>query len=336
MAEDFFALSFEDQKDALDVAAAKSGRPAHILYKDIWVVWALKTLFEAPVGARLVFKGGTSLSKAFGLIRRFSEDIDLTYDIRAIAPDLAGRDDYPLPATRSQARKWSKAVRERLPQWIDETVLPLIEGRLTTMSGAASIRREDDKAALEYKPIHEGSGYISPSVILEFGARSTGEPSAPREITCDAAPALPDVSFPTARPKVMRPERTFWEKSTAIHVYCRRGEFRGADGFARHWYDLACLDEGGVAAKALADRSLREAVAAHKSYFFAEKDADGASIDYQTAVNGGLCLVPTGAALEALVEDYQRMIEEGLFFDDAPSFDDLIRRCADLERRANN
>ena len=90
MADLFLQLSETDRKDALEVAASQLGRPAHLLEKDVWVVWALRTLFEAPIGKHLVFKGGTSLSKAFRAIRRFSEDVDVTYDIRAIAPDLAG------------------------------------------------------------------------------------------------------------------------------------------------------------------------------------------------------------------------------------------------------
>jgi hypothetical protein len=69
----------------------------------------------------------------------------------------------------------------------------------------------------------------APSVLLEFGARSTGEPNEPRPVACDAAPHQPDVSFPSATPQVMRPERTFWEKATAIHVFCAQGSFRGGD-----------------------------------------------------------------------------------------------------------
>lgn len=90
MAEAFFTLSAEDRREALRVAADRSGRPLHLLEKDIWVVWALQTLFGSVVGEHLVFKGGTSLSKAYGVIQRFSEDVDLTYDIRRLVHDLVG------------------------------------------------------------------------------------------------------------------------------------------------------------------------------------------------------------------------------------------------------
>ena len=115
MLESYFSLSGKDQSELLDTAAARSGRPAHILEKDVWVVWALSVLFASPLASLLTFKGGTSLSKAYGAINRFSEDIDLTYDIRSLLADMVS-DDEGIPPTPSQASKWTKAVRERLPQ----------------------------------------------------------------------------------------------------------------------------------------------------------------------------------------------------------------------------
>lgn len=94
------------------------------------MVWALSTLYAAPLGEHLVFKGGTSLSKAYQVIRRFSEDVDLTYDIRAIAPDLVGDQGEGLPETRSEEKRWSSEVRRRLPPWVAETVQPLIANAL--------------------------------------------------------------------------------------------------------------------------------------------------------------------------------------------------------------
>ena len=129
MAESFFALSQNDKRAALEYVRAESGRPAHLLERDIWVVWVLRTLFEAPIGADLTFKGGTSLSKVYGIIDRFSEDIDVTYDIRKLIPDLVA-DGGELPSSRSQAGKWTKAVRNRLPGWIKEHIQPLIETAL--------------------------------------------------------------------------------------------------------------------------------------------------------------------------------------------------------------
>lgn len=170
--------------------------------------------------------------------------------------------------------------------------------------------------------------------MLEFGARSTGEPASPRDVTCDAAGLVDGVVFPTARPRVMHAERTFWEKATAIHVFCLQERLRG-DRFARHWYDVARLDEAGFAAAAFADRELANAVARHKTMFFAEKAADRSQIDYAAAVNGGLQLVPVGDGAKALAEDYARMVDDGLLLEEAEPFDALMAHCADIAARAN-
>ncbi len=132
MADVFLDLDDADRREALQVAAAVSGRPVHLLEKDVWGVWLLDVLFRAPFGEHLVFKGGTSLSKAYGLIDRFSEDLDLTYDIRTLAPDLADPHGDGLPAAMAEARRWSRVVRERLPSWVSDTVSPFVEAALAS------------------------------------------------------------------------------------------------------------------------------------------------------------------------------------------------------------
>ena len=240
MAE-YFALPREDQREALLVAAERSGRPLHLLEKDVWVVWALHHLFTGPHAQHLVFKGGTSLSKAYGVIKRFSEDVDLTYDIRAIAPDLIEKADTPWPTSRSQEKKWSKAIRQRLAELVSGKLAPDLAKALAVQGLQALAHAEGAQIFIDYEAFGEGTGYVRPSVLLEFGARSTGEPNELRTVACDAARHLPDVSFPSATPQVMRPERTFWEKATAIHVFCAQGSFRGGDRYARHWHRGAAV-----------------------------------------------------------------------------------------------
>jgi hypothetical protein len=334
MAETFLGLSTRDRRDALGVAADRSGRPAHLLEKDVWVVWALATLYASPLGEHLVFKGGTSLSKAYKVIRRFSEDVDLTYDIRAIAPDLVGSDDEALPKTRSEEKRWSSEVRQRLPGWVASSARPVIANALSGEGFAAAVRAEGEKLFIDYEATAIGSGYVAPIVMLEFGARSTGEPASLRDIACDAADLVEGVAFPTARPRVMHAARTFWEKATAIHVFCLQERLRG-DRFARHWHDVVRLDDAGLAAAAFADRNLADAVARHKTMFFAEKASDRTPIDYVAAVGGDLRLVPAGDGLKALEEDYARMVDDGLLLEDAESFDALMARCADIAERGN-
>lgn len=335
MTQAFLSLEGGDRREALAVAAAASGRPVHLLDKDVWLVWLLDVLFRSPFGEQLVFKGGSSLSKGYQIISRFSEDVDLTYDIRALAPELTGTGLDPLPSTRSQEKRWTKEIRSRLPIWVQGQAIPWISAALADQKIAAKLSSEGERVYLEYTPLAAGSGYVRPVVLLEFGARSTGEPWEPRMITCDAARAVADVVFPHATARVMRPERTFWEKATAVHVFCEQGEFRGGERFSRHWHDLTRLDRAGMADAAMADKALALAVAKHKSMFFLERDSSGESIDYVAVVSGGLRLIPSGQALASLALDYARMLDDGLLPDGAEPFEELLGQCRALEARAN-
>ena len=334
MADHYLDLETDVRREALEFAASESGRPAYLLEKDIWVVWTLRTLFGAPVGASLVFKGGTSLSKAYGVIRRFSEDVDLTYDIRDIVPDLIGNSAEPLPANRSQEKRWSAEIRRRLAEWTRNTAAPYLAEALGAVEPGGTVRIDDADLFVRYAPLNEGTAYVRPEVKLEFGARSTGEPSARMPVICDAAALVPGVEFPEAEPRVMQIERTFWEKATAAHVYCLQHRLRGAR-FARHWHDLARLGATGHVDSAVADREIAEAVAAHKTVFFREKDVSGNWVDYEAAVSGRLELVPTGPSLAALADDYTRMVDDGLLLDDAEPFDALMHCCQAIANRAN-
>jgi hypothetical protein len=188
MVERFLDLAGADRRDALAVAGGASGRPLHLLEKDVWIVWSLHALFDSPLGSLLTFKGGTSLSKAYGAIRRFSEDVDLTLDIRALIPDLVAEAENALPPTRSQEKKWSKEIEALLARWVQAKALPLLESALGNLRFLVRARAEDTKIFVDYEPLAMGTGYVSPTVLLEFGARSTGEPWEIREVRCDAAP----------------------------------------------------------------------------------------------------------------------------------------------------
>ena len=329
-------LSDTDRRDALEVAQRASIHQAHLLEKDIWVVAALSVLFGAPFAEHLTFKGGTSLSKVWRAIRRFSEDVDVTYDIRAFAPDLvAGAGDEALPPTRSQEKRWTRAIRARLAEWVNGEALSTLQEALTRAGFVANVRADAERIHIDYEPLFEETGFVRPEVKVEFGARSTGEPNQRLPVVCDAAEHLPDLVFPEARPKVMLAERTFWEKATAVHVFCRQQRRRG-ERLSRHWHDLARLDEAGIAERALADRELALSVSRHKTMFFSENDARGEHIDYEAAVSCGLQLVPSGDAYAVLADDYANMLADGMLLGQDERFDTLMARCAAIEARANS
>ena len=332
MAEQFFELSEQDQREALQFAAAQTGRPAHLLEKDLWVVWTLRALFTSKVGQDLTFKGGTSLSKAYKVIDRFSEDIDLTYDIRELIPELTGKSD--LPSTRGEARRWTERVRERLPGWIQQAISPVLQSSIEQEGLDATLQIAGEKLFLRYPALASGTGYIPPVITLEFGARSTGEPHAPHHVVCDMAGAVEGVVFPEAIPMVMDLARTFWEKATATHVYCAQQRIR-SERFARHWHDLAAIARTAHFDEIAANRQVADLVATHKSWFFQEKAADGSVVDYHAAARGSIQIVPHGAARDALGQDYALMLNDGVMVGDARTFDQLMQECVMIQDRLN-
>ncbi len=346
MAESWLALSPEDQKEALAVAAAESGWPANLLEKDIWVVWALQTLgAEQQLLETLTFKGGTSLSKAYGLIDRFSEDVDLTLNIQHLWPEV----DLSAAVNPSQADKRRKAADRKLKQWVREIPMPLLQAAAAAAGVTLELvleqseagRRQPPTIVIHYQPLipaaDNSSGYVRPTVRLEFGAHSTGEPHGPMPISCEAATHLAMLEFPAARPLVMDARRTFLEKAAAIHVACRKGRWGSGDGdrYSRHWYDLDRLARAGIAEAAIRDRPLAVEVAQHKEDFWRATDADAQPINYLHALSGNLQLVPIDSARQALEADFQAMTDSGMLRGEIPSFPQLLQRIALLEQQCN-
>lgn len=334
MPEAFLRLSREDQLEALQTAAAASGRPPHILEKDVWVVWTLDALFTSPHAEHLVFKGGTSLSKAYKVIDRFSEDIDITYDVtRLVTGELAAaavaKGAEQLPPNRSQGDKWRKVIEEGLPAWVQAEITPYLQDRITAAELEAKAENNGDKILIVHPPVAGAAAYMSPDVLVEFGGRSTGLPIDVKELVCDAAQHLPDLEFPVATVRVMHVERTFWEKATAVHAFCRTEKLPG-DRLARHWYDLMRLDQTGHAQPALANRELAEQVVEHKSLFFRVT-----GVDYRDALQGGLLLAPETDFAQQLEADYVAMQDGGLLPEDAPAWSDVMACCKGLQDCAN-
>ncbi|VVE49490.1 hypothetical protein PCO31111_04635 [Pandoraea communis] len=336
MAEYYFDLSTAEQYEALAFSSVQTGKPIHLLEKDVWVVWVLRTLFTSALATDLTFKGGTSLSKAYKLIDRFSEDVDLTYDIRRLIPDLMP-EGSSLPSSRSQSGKWTTAVRRALPTWINEQVLPVISDGLAREGLEATVGLAEDgmdTVLLSYPALASGTGYVAPIVRLEFGGRATGEPHTEMPVRCDMEGILDGVSFPQASPLVMNLSRTFWEKATAAHVYCAQGRIRG-ERYARHWHDLMSIAKSNQFDAVLNDKDVASMVADHKSCFFIEKDVDGNIVDYRKAVSGGLRIVPEGPAKDALSTDYSAMIKDEVLVEGNVTFDELMSKCEAIQDRLN-
>lgn len=337
-------LPARDRAALFGESGASRGVADTIIEKDFWVCWTLRRLFQRPAGTpTLVFKGGTSLSKAFNAIRRFSEDIDLSFD-RADLGYTGDRDPETEGLSRKKAGQLIDELVRDVEMHIAGTFLPALHASIARQLGpptAGEWSLEIDAADAQTVNFHyptalaaagyASMGYITPRVKLELGARGDPWPTEERVIRPYAAEDHPDFfEQPDSTVVVLSARRTFWEKATALHAEAHRPAGSPTPQyFSRHYYDLAMLldiEEGKAAAT---DLELLAQVAKHKATFFRSGWAS-----YDTARPGTLRLLPDEARLKDLRGDYKAM--SPMMFDDRPpSFDDLLAKLAVLQGTIN-
>ena len=306
-------------------AARMSTTPA-VIEKDFWVCWALYRLFsDAFLTECLMFKGGTSLSKAYGLIERFSEDIDLILDWRRVCGVDPGAE-----RSQTQQKKLNAEIEEQARAFIAQELLGRIRAALGD-SCACSLEQGDGHVIAVSYPAAFPDSYLRPEVRLEIGPLAAWVPSEVRRVSSYAAQQFPKLfaqgDFPVP---VIRAERTFWEKATILHHEAHRpaGSPQPAR-YSRHYYDLARMAASPVRAVALADLALLADVVAFKQRFYPRSWAR-----YDLAAPGSLRLVPEGAVLAAVESDYGAMGQ--MIFGKIPSFAEIVSTLAELERDINS
>lgn len=336
MTKEFFTSSKAQRGKWLDEAFGATGRAAHILEKDAYIVWTLSVLFSSALKDFITFKGGTSLSKAYLAILRLSEDLDMVYNVCRLMPDMKFSEDG-IPPTY-QPSKWIKEIRKRLSRWVKSDIVPILQAAMERdgIDAGLEVAEHDNNGliVLRYQPLRSGSGYVEPSIKIDFSARATGNPCETLPVSCDLASLFPKVSFPETRVRAYMIESTFWEKATAAHVFCKQGKMRkGKD--SRHWFDLACLSASPRIRNCLADPSWLDGVIQNKTAYRPERNADKTLIDYRECRNGHLCLVPEGEFLKELRNDYERMAADDVIPSNAPLFADVLKQCAALQDEIN-
>ena len=336
MSDNFFGLSRKDRRELLESTSVASGMPSAVLEKDIWVVWCLKILFNSVIADSLVFKGGTSLTKAFlGLIQRFSEDVDLACVFRDFASALMGNPSIEEQLVRGRMMFSPAEVREHLETWVAQKAAPILAEELAKTEPRGIVKISERRIFLSYHSFTPSHPYIRKAVKLEFSPCASREQSRPMPIECDLARQYGNLILPEATPNVMAVERTFMEKVSAMHAFCMRGRLRRSR-FSRHAYDLAQLEAHGVAAKAIADRPLLEAVGRQLGMFYRQKDRDGNFIDFLDVVDSGRArIVPDAEARNDLELDYRQMIESGFVYGPTKPFGELMEICSRIERLVN-
>ena len=324
----YFQLSKEQQQMVLTQAANKTGLPVQAVEKDLWVTVALQMVFTLPVANHLVFKGGTSLSKVWKVIRRFSEDIDL-----AIDPSIWG---FEGDLTKKQIKRLRKAssifVRDELSYLLQEAVSET--GMEKWLQVEADPDGEGDETYPEPRVIHirykslfnEDLPYLHSEVKLEVGARSLLEPTSEAMVTSVLEDILP---ISTTIKQVMIPtalaEKTFLEKAFLLHELFSSQTLREANRKSRHLYDLAQMMSTDIAARAIADVELWNTIHHHRELF-----TSMSGVDYTPDIRKRIRLLPPDDVIDDWRSDYKDM-QSSMIYGEKPTFDELMRNMAELE-----
>jgi Nucleotidyl transferase AbiEii toxin, Type IV TA system len=341
----FSNLPPDERALVINEAAGRLGLVPLVVEKDFWVCWTLARIFKVEaVAPHVIFKGGTSLSKVFGAIQRFSEDIDLAVSPQALGFTAAELDEAP---SASQRRQRVQALEAECERCVSERFRPALEAAIAARLGAPQhtngwLRYEIDALAgtpnllFTYpSALAQAGGYIAKQVKLEFGALTDQQPTGAHSVAALLA-QTPGVDLTHAyddlRVNVVALEitRTFWEKATILHAEQHRPlNLPIRDRFARHYADFEALWRHPSRADALARLDLLEDVVRHKSRFFASRWTH-----YETARPGTFRLVPSAARHAALARDYATMTP--MFIGVPIEFDVMLHRLEGAQQQLND
>jgi len=310
-----------ERAEIFQATASKLGMVEAAVEKDFWVCWVLKQLFESPEIARQVlFKGGTTLSKCFNLIERFSEDIDLILDWTV----LTDEDPYA-ERSNTQQDAFNKHLDILTQNYIREVMLALVSKVVSTHCQASLHPDKYHSIILRY-PMAFDSKYIKPEIELEFGAMSAMEPNSNFRIQSYCADVFPQL-FTTKDLGVnaIEAKKTFWDKVTILHATAHRSGDRPFPArYSRHYYDLYKMINSSVQAEAMADLPLLIDIVKFKNKFYPQGWAN-----YPGAISGTFKLLPEDEIRRSLISDYEQMKE--MIFGEYPTFDEILSSIAEFE-----
>ncbi len=341
----FLAASSNDRRDAFVGASRRLGTAAQNIEKDFWVCWTLDALFNhLPTGGpRLLFKGGTSLSKAFGLISRFSEDIDITVFREDIGETASVESLEALSGKKRQAKL--DAIKDACQAYIGGMFMEQLKAYFQDTLERAQID-QPPKVELDLDDVSGQSlllwypsvlaatdGYIRPAVKIECGAKSALDPNRSQAIRPYVAEDVPALDLTVLNIVTVDAERTFWDKIVILHGlrnwFDKRGALRGGgQRVSRHYYDVYQLLVSGTGDAALADLNLGRDCVRHARMFFNSPD-----LGLATAAVDTFDLLPARAMIADLKRDYAAM--SGMIFGEIPDFEAVLDSVAALQKRLN-
>jgi hypothetical protein len=335
----FVKLKPDERRIFFQGTATPRNLEPQIVEKDFWVCWTLKELFRLPeMGGHLIFKGGTSLSKVFKVIERFSEDIDVSIDRAFLG--FGGANEPEAGGSNKEKQRRIEALKAACQQKIADALHPALSAAIQSKVQANetwSLRNDDedpDQQTLlfEYPSSFaaNSTGYIRRMVKIELGARADHWPCETKTVTPYVAEQFPQgFKEGSCEVKVLSVERTFWEKATILHAeFHRPADKAMPERFSRHYCDFYELIRKGVAQSASPRLDLLARVAEHKSLFFKSSWAR-----YGEAVKGTLRIVPPEQRRKALREDYGRM--QQMFFSPPPEFENIVALLTQWESEFN-
>ena len=344
---DIIAAPPADRRDLFLKTATRLGTPLQNVEKDFWVTWALALLFGSRQAGepRLLFKGGTSLSKAYGLISRFSEDIDITVFRQDIGQDVDATALEKL--TGKQQRLRLERIREACQDYVQNSLkehlnrqirAAFYEARLDAPESPVFLDPDDpDRQTLliRYPTVITGDNdYIRPTVKIEAGARSALDPHRLVELRPYIADDMRLIDLTVPNITTIDAERTFWDKIIILHGlrcwYDNRGALRHQGHRAsRHYYDLHMMWHSPLGRQAAANQALALDCAHHARMFFNSTD-----LDLVNAHPGSFKIAPSPSMVNALRSDYRAM--QGMIFGKVPKFEDILDSVLRLEEFIND
>ncbi len=341
----FLAASSNDRRDAFIGASQRLGTAAQSIEKDFWVCWTLDALFNhMPAnGPRLLFKGGTSLSKAFGLISRFSEDIDITVFRDDIGETASVESLEALSGKKRQAKLG--AIKQACQDYIGGVFMEQLTAHFRGTLERAQIEQPpkveldlDDtsrQSLLLWYPsvLAEADGYIRPAIKIESGAKSALDPNSPQSITPYVAQDVSALSLAVPNIVTVAAERTFWDKIVILHGlrnwFDQRGVLRGGgQRVSRHYYDVYQLLKSDTGKAAMTDPELGRDCVRHARMFFNSPD-----LGLAMASPGTFALMPAEPMIADLQRDYTAM--SGMIFGEVPPFDAVMESIREFEMQLN-
>jgi predicted nucleotidyltransferase component of viral defense system len=324
-------LSHKDRAAIFRNTAQKCGMSVAIVEKDFWVCWAISYLFQqSQWKGHLAFKGGTSLSKGYGLIERFSEDIDLILDWRLLGytADQPWKD-----RSKTKQDKFNKETDSKTAVFLKNEFLPsLFEDFSHLLVEPFELYMDDNEpqtVCFAYPQIFEHFSILK-VIRMEIGALAAWTPTQNLTITSYAAENYPHIfSEPYTTVLTVSAERTFWEKITILHKEAFRTNGYFPERYSRHYYDIYCMNASDVKKNAFSNMELLERVATFKARFYPTNAAR-----YDLAKPGTMRLMPPADFIIALESDYAHM--QNMIYGHKPKFSDIMNCIQLMENEINN